>query len=161
MYAKLIDMEITITRLKPAKIPSISKVVRDTIRDSWQNIFSQDILDEFYEQYSPLNLEKDLVNGAEYFGAFNEDKLIAVGCLRNDHLPILFVEHDFQKQGIGTKLYLAIENAAKRKNLDNFVLEAVPEVDSFYERFGFKKVEKIRKEKAGEEYFNTLMTKSF
>lgn len=161
LYARVIDMEITITRLKPAKIPSISKVVRSTIRDSWQNIFSQDILDEFYEQYSPINLKKDLANGAEYFGALNEGKLIAVGCLRNDHLPILFVDHNFQRKGIGTELYLAIENAAKKKNLDNFVLEAVPEVDSFYKRFGFKEVEKVRKEKAGKEYFNTLMTKSF
>jgi GNAT superfamily N-acetyltransferase len=154
-------MNVTITKLKLDEISLVSKIVRNTIKDSWKGIFSQDILEEFYEQYSPLNLKKDLANGAEYFGAVNRGKLIAVGCLRNDHLPILFVEYNFQRRGVGTKLYLAIEKIAQDRNVDNFVLEAVPEVDSFYKRFGFHEVEKVRKKKAGKEYFNTLMTKSF
>ena len=146
--------------MEPTKIPSVSKVIVNSIKDSWSDIFCDDILAQFYKQYSPMNLKKSLEIGSEYFVTKSGGKIIAVGCLRDNHLPILFVKHDFQRKGIGTELYKTIERLAHNEGLHNVELEAITNTEKFYKHLGFKIIKKIGKEKAGKKYFNTLMSKS-
>ena len=87
--------------------------------------------------------EKDNLDDASIhrMAVFN-DKVIAVGRLHfldktTAQIRYMAVDKEFEKQGAGKAVYFALEEEARKKNINLIILNARESAIGFYEKLGF------------------------
>jgi len=89
-------------------------------------------IDEFYRSIH----DKEYINTLNLYGAFDKENLIGVIAARNSgkHIALFFVKKEYQKQGIGKKLFeTIIQHSSSKEITVNSSCFAVP----IYHRLGF------------------------
>ncbi len=86
-----------------------------------------------------LNDDKYLA-GIRYYGAFDEKKLVGILGIRDErhHICFFFVEGDYQRRGIGTKLFHRMMEDYPGKTIS---LNSSPFGLAFYRALGFRTVD--------------------
>jgi len=77
----------------------------------------------------------------------------------NGHIDCFYCHHEHQRQGIGSKLYEAIEAYAYKKGIAKIYTEASITARPFFLKMGFKHVQKQKVLVRGEVLINYVMEK--
>ena len=91
----------------------------------------------------PKDLEKVFSNSLYTYFVYDEDKLIGAGRALADGIDCSYlcdvaVHPDYQGKGIGRKIILQLVEASK--NHKKILLYSTPGKETFYAKFGFKKM---------------------
>ncbi len=155
-------MNINITPITPDDYQSAIKVIQRSISISQGTIYPTILTDELCKKYDYDNfLEK--IKEIEYFVAKIDGEKEVVGIIgltiNDNRLRSFFVDPDMQGKGIGRLLYEYLEQVARKRGLTKLVLEGSPLGEPIYEKFGFKQIRTLYKEKAGIPYTDAYMEK--
>ncbi len=96
-------------------------------------------------------LKEQITSGGFTIGAFQGDQMIAFVCVNGKimdgyaNLTMLFVDDDFKRMGIGTRLFQLAKKEALLNGAKKLFISAIPskETVSFYFSVGCKDAEKI------------------
>lgn len=78
----------------------------------------------------------------------------------NGHIDCFYCHKDYQRRGVGSQLYRAIEAKAAELAVDRLFTEASISAKPFFERMGFSVVKKQEVSRRGETFTNYAMEKS-
>lgn len=126
------------------------KLVKDVFIEFNAPQYTQEGVDEFINQ---IIENQDFINKFKtgeqtMLGAFHNDKIIGVLAISiRNHISLVFVDKEYHRKGIGTKLFDEIINTSKSKNIDKIKLNSSPYAVPFYKKIGFisTDTEQIRK----------------
>jgi putative acetyltransferase len=92
--------------------------------------------------------------------ATEDDKILGFGELESDgHIDCFYIHHHYQRQGIASQIYQAIEIKARELGLTNLFTEASITAQLFFTSRGFKIINPQQVSCRGEIFTNYLMTK--
>lgn len=94
--------------------------------------YSQEGIDAFRQSIYDPEYEKKLT----LYGAFQDEKLVGVLATRSggSHIALFFVRREYQRQGIGRKLF---ETAVKNNKSGEITVHSSPFAVPVYEKLGF------------------------
>ena len=94
-----------------------------------------DYTEEGIEEFSKSINDKQWIEKREFYGAFNNNKVIGVIATKDkNHIALFFVEGEYHNQGIGRKLYERV----KELNKDGFfTVNSSPYAHEIYKHMGF------------------------
>ena len=94
-----------------------------------------DYTEEGRKEFKKALDDEKWVAEREFYGAFENDKLLGVIATKNrNHIALFFVDGKYHKQGIGRKLY----EKAKELNKDSFLtVNSSPYAHEVYKHLGF------------------------
>ena len=94
-----------------------------------------DYTEEGIEEFKKSINDMDWVNAREFYGAFNKNQLLGVIATKDiSHIALFFVDGNYQKQGIGRKLYNKVELL---NNKGYFTVNSSPYAHEIYKHLGF------------------------
>ncbi|MGL6108028.1 GNAT family N-acetyltransferase [Romboutsia sp.] len=102
--------------------------------------YSKEGVDEFIVQ---IIESKEFINKFKtgeqiMIGAFYNNKIIGVLAISiRNHLSLVFVDKEYHRKGIATKLFNEILSRLKLKNIDKIRLNSSPYAIQFYKKIGF------------------------
>jgi GNAT superfamily N-acetyltransferase len=153
-------MNILIRPIQKADYFETTEVIKRSNRESLGKIYPHELIDEFCKKYDVDKFEKKALD-VEYFIAVDVEthKILGVIGLKHNELRTFFVDPKYQGKGIGRKLYDYLEKKARERGLTELALEGSPLGEPIYERFGFKKIGTLHKERLGIAYSDAQMVK--
>ncbi|WP_158861267.1 GNAT family N-acetyltransferase [Lunatibacter salilacus] len=139
-----------------------------------QKIFVETILTICKDDYSPEQIQAwtssventerwlEKLNSQYFVVAEVPGQIVGFASLENDnHIDLLFVHKDFQRQGIANKLYSEIAEEALKKKATTLNSNVSQTARPFFENKGFKIIKRNTKLIMGVEIFNYKMAKPF
>lgn len=130
------------------------------------NINSRDYSEEQINAWAPissLELEGWEIKWAKIvpFVAVMNDQIVGFAEFEPDgHIDCFYVHHDFQGVGVGSSLINAIENEAKKNNIDRIYAEVSITAKPFFKRKGFIIIKERIKLIKGVNLTNFIMEKT-
>lgn len=145
---------------EPEDTQQIAQLFHDTVR----LINIQDYSQKQVEAWSPddLNFRNWLNICSDRFTyvAIANEQIIGFGELEaNGHIDCFYVHHLYQRQGIGSKIYQAIEIKAKELKLTRLFTEVSITAKAFFVNQGFIVIKKQQVFCRGVAFINFLMEK--
>ncbi|WP_052356749.1 GNAT family N-acetyltransferase [Faecalimicrobium dakarense] len=102
--------------------------------------YSQDGIDEFKKQIIENKEFRNRFKTGEQImiGAFKDSKVIGVLAISvRNHISLLFVDKNYHRNGVATKLFNKIIIESRKKNVDKIKLNSSPYALQFYYKVGF------------------------
>ena len=141
------NKNMRIQKLTKSYIKDISSICTNAFLDGEYSFYLQkgnlSGLDKFLDFCSVKNLsQKMLDNKYMFFGALEENTLVGTACInsKNGNILLLFVDIDYQKQGVGKMLVAFLVGLAKELGLKKLTVDATHFGVRFYEKMGFEKL---------------------
>lgn len=153
-------MNITIRDITPSDYTSAAECICKTIRISQATIYPPRLRGLMCRKYESDNFSKK-AQEIRYFVAIETatGRLVGIIGLKDNQLRTFFVDPDWQRKGIGRKLYNHLESVAKEQGVTSLTLEGSPLGQPVYLSFGFRHIQSVQKEKEGIPYTDALMEK--
>ena len=137
VYMEKMKSEVSIRKLSEEEI--------STALDLAWRVFSEyespDYSKEGIEEFKKCLHDEEYLDGIEYYGAFDGERLIGLVGIRSDkmHICFFFVDGKYHRRGIGTKLFKAV-----RQDYPNQIitLNSSPYGVPFYHALGFTDTDK-------------------
>lgn len=117
-------------------LDSVYNLVQNTIRTCYSKYYASGVVDFFSNHHSKENITADILAGNVY-GFYEDNRLIATGTIVENGITRVFVNPDFQGQGIGTSIFDMFEKIIFEK-YDSFQLDASLAAVKMYENRGYK-----------------------
>jgi putative acetyltransferase len=150
---------------QPEDTPQIAQLFHDTVR----KVNIQDYSTAQVKAWSPDNLYfRDwltICSSRFTYVASEENKILGFGELEAEletdgYIDCFYIHHQYQRRGIGSQIYQAIETQAKALGLTNLFTEASITAQSFFSSRGFKTINPQQVSCRGETFTNYLMKKA-
>ena len=150
---------VEIHKAKPSEVKEIKKVLSDTWKDTYKEIYSPESIAIFTsEWHSPENLLAQMNDSNFYFAVAKVgNKIVGLTTVRKltDRAVFmyrLYIIPEYQRKGVGSKLMeSALETFPKTKTIRLEVEEKNEKGISFYKKQGFReigrKIEKVLDER--------------
>lgn len=95
-----------------------------------------DYSDEGIEEFKKSIEDKSWVDAREFYGAFENDKIIGVIATKDKHhIALFFVDGKYHKQGIGKQLFNVV---LELNNASDFTVNSSPYAHEVYKHLGFE-----------------------
>lgn len=139
----------------------IAQLFHETVRE----INIRDYSSAQVEAWAPDNIhfrdwEKMCSNRFTYV-ADNNGPIAGFGELEsNGHIDCFYCHKDYQRRGVGSQIYQAIEAKALELGLKHLTTEASITAKPFFQRMGFSVVKQQEVTRRGEVFINYVMEKS-
>lgn len=153
-----------ITYLTKHHIKEISTLCVDSFLDGEYSYYLQKCnlngLDNFIDFCSVANLEKKFDDKHIFVGMLEQNTLIATACVNVavGNILLMFVDKDYQRQGIGKVLLAEIEKLSREKNIKKLTVDSTHFAVDFYKTNGYEVISKEQILNDGL-IFTTLMKK--
>ena len=118
---------------KDAEIPKALQLVRKVFDEFEAPDYSQEGTAEFYRFLENTGEMKKLA----FFGAFQQERLIGVLALRQQHIALFFVKKEYRHRGIGKALFCEM---MRQTQYHPKTVNSSPYAVEIYRRFGFSAV---------------------
>ena len=151
-------MEIRL--FKPGDTQQIAQLFHNTVR--LVNI--QDYSEKQVNAWSPdeLNFRNwlNICSSRFTYVAIADEQIIGFGELEADgHIDCFYVHHNYQRQGVGSKIYQAIEIKARKVKLTRLYTEASITAKPFFVNQGFSLIKQQQVFCRGVAFINFLVEK--
>lgn len=151
-------MEIRL--FEPEDTKQIAQLFHDTVRQ----INIQDYSKKQVEAWSPEDLNfrdwLDICSSRFTYVAIANEQVIGFSVLEADgHIDCFYVHHQYQRQGVGRKIYQAIEIKARELKLTRLYTEASITAKPFFINQGFIVIKQQQVFCRGVAFINFLMDK--
>ncbi len=145
---------------RPEDTQAIAQLFHDTVR----TVNVRDYSLEQVKAWSPDDIYfrnwESLCSSRFTYVAEAEQKILGFGELEpNGHIDCFYCHHQYQRQGIGSQIYRAIENKARELNLACLSVEASITAKPFFVSQGFLIVKQQAVSCRGKTFINYLMQK--
>jgi N-acetylglutamate synthase-like GNAT family acetyltransferase len=136
----------TIRKAQQEDKESIWRVHLKAIKETCISHYSREVIRLWAERLQPAKYE-DAIDHNEFLVAEENEAVIGFGELNqaDGEIAGLYVSPDVGRRGVGQRLLDALEERASAFGLDCLYLTSSLNAVSFYERAGFKPLEKITK----------------
>ncbi|MEO1593213.1 MAG: GNAT family N-acetyltransferase [Cyanobacteria bacterium J06632_22] len=156
-----IDIDIRVRRFQPQDAGAIAQLFHDTVRTINRQHYSQPQV----EAWDPENIHfRDWVavcSGRYTAIAEVDGEIAGFGELEaNGHIDCFYCHQDYQGQGVGRRLYQALEDEAKVLGLSRLFVEASITAHPFFERMGFAMLKEQQVLHRGQAFVNYIMEKN-
>ena len=137
VYMEKMKSEVSIRKL--------SEEEKSTALDLAWRVFSEyespDYSKEGIEEFKKCLHDEEYLDGIEYYGAFDGERLIGLVGIRSDkkHICFFFVDGKYHRRGIGTKLFKAVRQDYPNQTI---TLNSSPYGVPFYHALGFTDTDK-------------------
>lgn len=125
---------IVIRELNKEEVGLALELSREVFMEFEAPVFSQKGIDEFT---GFLN-DQGEVNKLRFYGALDQDVLLGVIAMREEHISLLFVKKEFHRRGIAKALFLFM---LKQINVNQITVNSSPYAKEIYEKLGFTAVD--------------------
>ena len=145
-----------------ADAPALKALYKDTVLNINRKDYSLEEVEDWASCGDNIKHWHELFEDQHYILAEDEDKVIVGFASVNDsgYMHTLFVHKDFQRQGIATLLYTAVEKYAKEKGAEEMTSEVSITARPFFERHGFIVDEEQRRKANNLHLVNYKMSKA-
>ena len=129
--------------LKKSNIKALSALCTDTFLEGEYSYYLQKCnlkgLDCFLEFCSVQNLTQKFDDKHTFIGCFDENTLVGVCGINTEisNILLLFVDKEYQKQGIGQKLIKEAETVLKSLGHKKVSVDSTHYAVSFYKKYGY------------------------
>ncbi len=146
--------------------PKDSEQVAQLFHDTVRLINIQDYSQKQVEAWAPNDLYfrnwSKIYSGRFTYVAIKNDKIIGFGELEaNGHIDCFYVHHLYQRKGVGSKIYQAIEIKARELKLTRLFTEASITAKPFFINQGFVVIKQQQIFCRGVAFINFLMEKLY
>ena len=131
---------LNIRQATDADVPSLSKLIRRTIRVSNSKDYDQKSVDMLCAIFEPEPVAERVATEHILLGFAGAELVGTVG-LKGDYLRSLFVEPAYQGQGLGKILVARIEVEAKNRGMPEIMIHSSLTAQGFNLELGFEMVE--------------------
>lgn len=153
---KISDIDVIIKKAKTSDIEEITHLFFNTIQSINIRDYPKDQIDDWSSWYQEYDKWKNKILEQYFIKALDDDKIVGFGSLAKDgYVDYLFVDKDYQRQGIATNLMKKLENKAIEQCNKHIYSDVSITAKSFFERNGFK-VEKQQLKKSREKYLTNF-----
>ena len=128
-------------------------------------VAAADYSEEQLDAWAPVEADREKWRAslAEHFSLVAEEngKIVAFGDAVGGYLDLLYVAADFQGRGAGSLVAGALEEYARARGAEKMTVHASLTARAFFEKSGYKVLERRRVDRKGVELTNFLMEKIF
>lgn len=138
----VIYMKYGYRKLQIEDLKNALDLVKRTFDEFEAPCYSEVGVDSFYKFANYENLKNEIENNdINILVATDYKKIIGVIAIKNkNHIAMLFVDKEYQKQGIGKKLIRVAKGEYNLNNTD-LTVNSSPYAFEFYKKIGFEKIE--------------------
>jgi putative acetyltransferase len=152
---------MNVRRYKPGEEERLWQLYHDTMHI----INGKDYTPEQCERWAPAVTDmpkwKRRIREKNPFVVEEEGKILGFAELEDDgHIDFFYCDHEHQRQGIGSRLYEAIESEARRMEISRLHAAVSLNAKAFFLRMGFQVVKEQRNVICGAVAPNFIMQKS-
>ncbi|HTC00679.1 MAG TPA: GNAT family N-acetyltransferase [Ferruginibacter sp.] len=141
-------------------IDEIAKLYRDTIIAVNAKDYTKDQIEAWASTYDNQAGWVRRMEEQNFYVAVKENKIIGFASIdKFGYFDLLYVHKDCQRQGIGTKLALKIEQIAKELELNEITVQASVVAKPFLEKLGYKVTGEKHKMVNDVPFTNTILAK--
>ena len=139
-------MTYNIVEMKLEELKETLDLVKDDFDGFEAPYYSKEGVQNFYKFIDYNIIQKQLNNNFKIFVIKVKEKITGMVCIRDcTHIAMLFVDKEYHRQGIGTKLAnKAIEYC--KGSAQKITVNSSPYAIEFYHKLGFKDTDKLRTE---------------
>lgn len=120
------------------ELPEIQNLFSETITIICENDYHQNQLEAWKSSVENTEGWKNMIQNQYFIVAEFENKIVGFASLdKGNYIDTLFVHKDFQRMGIGQRLYIELENEAKRLNTFTVTSNVSKTAKAFFESNGF------------------------
>lgn len=135
-----------------------AQLIRETIAESWKGIRSDELIGDFLAKYTTESIERRAHEGKLWLATDEATgQPLGVIGLKGHELRTFFVHPRAQGRGIGRLLFERLKAEAIRQGLTKLSLEGSEVGQPVYEKFGFRKVGAVQKQRHGQTYEDAVM----
>ena len=146
-FRNIIENKIEIREFKAGDEEDVSKIICRNLEEVNKNDYSQDIIKQLIEDYSPKKVLEKSQQG-KYFLAVQNGVIVGVGRFNNGVVYDVFVLPEKHKKGIGEKIMEFIEEKAKSEKFEQIEVPSSKTALGFYKKLGYKEFESKNKSKS-------------
>ncbi len=144
----------------PQDADAIAKLFHDTVRE----INIRDYSLSQVKAWSPDDIHfrnwQEICSSRFTYVAEDNNQILGFGELESDgHIDCFYCHKNYQGQGVGNKIYRAIETKAIKLNLNYLFTEASITAKPFFQKMGFSVVKQQQVACRGEKFTNFAMKK--
>ena len=131
-------MEIKIRNGVLKELPEIQNLFSETITFVCCNDYDQKQIEAWKSSIENFERWQNLILQQYFIVAELNGKIVGFASLNNgNYIDVLFVHKDFQRMRIAHKLFVELENEAKRLNSPKLTSDVSKTAKAFFERNGF------------------------
>ena len=117
---------------------AIHNILHTTIRTVYPKYYPKEVADFFCQHHSREHILEGIASG-NMGVLMNSDIIIGTGCYDGNHITVVYVWPDYQKQGCGSRIMDFLEMEISKKH-DTALLDASLSAVCLYEHRGYKTV---------------------
>ena len=156
----MINSKISIRLAKLSDLTEMHKMFVDTISAICKDDYSSEQIKAWTSSIENTQRWTDKLTSQYFLIAELDNKIVGYASLaNNDYLDFLYVHKDLQRQGIADKLYSEIEREAIKKGGTVLHSDVSKTARPFFEKKGFKTLQKQTNIRQGVEIINYNMAK--
>jgi GNAT superfamily N-acetyltransferase len=137
----IIENEIKIRSFGPSDLKAVRQLIEKTVEVCYGNFFCKEIIEYFGQFHGDVNVLQVAIQGHTVV-AEKAGQIIGTGSVIGDYILRVYVDPDYQKQGIGRLLMNALEQMAAARGKKKVKLRATDLSKKYYEKMGYATVEK-------------------
>jgi putative acetyltransferase len=131
-------MILTLRHGQPDDLSELQQLFVNTVAEVCKKNYDQAQIQWWVSTVGNTQRWQEILEGQYVLVAQNEDLIVGFSSLNSlGYVDMLYVHKDYQRQGIGTKLYMELENEAIRRG--NVYLNATVSITAkpFFEKQGY------------------------
>ena len=137
-----------VRNFEPEDAEKLSQLILQNLRQVLIQDYPNEAIEALLPHYTSEKLIEDSKEQLALVGTLGRD-LVGTASLAYDRVRNVFVDVARHRSGIGKQLMAAIEAAARRQQLPKIYLMSGLSATGFYEKLGYKVVERIERDLNG------------
>jgi GNAT superfamily N-acetyltransferase len=134
-------MEYLIRKVEYEELDNAFSLIWNTFSEFVAPDYSKEGIDTFRVKFIESKDFKEHFKSGEQimYGAYSKEKLVGVVSIsENNHVSCAFVDKEYHRKGIASKLFSEIISILEEKQAERITLNASPYAVPFYHSIGFK-----------------------
>jgi len=132
---------LKIRKFKLSDLDFVRKLIHNTIDISYSRVYSREAIKYFKDYHINKNILKGSKEGYTIVLEKN-NRIIGTATLIDNYITRVFVNPEFQKQGLGKLLMEKLETKARSAGIRIVKLDSSLPAKKFYDSLGYKTIEK-------------------